>query len=845
MLCFERTDRPGRWGVILSAVTVGLMVGVGLLHLHRSTTMAILWTDDPVTEITGSEGHAYWIQLGHEFWSQRDGGSSAMLFEDGAPLPGPDALHVGIREIGLGRFSFWNDGVLFSSSDNTDPRTNGRTYRIVAPRIVSPVIWDGTRLLCALALAWSAFFWISYGRGAAATVKRRTWSVCALLLMVALAVRVAALVSIHADPVRHTVGVRVMDVPFSDGRDWDYSGEMLAGGQGLYPAWKARRPFYAIFLASLYFWTGASSAVAVGANVILGALMVPLVFLVGRQVGGGLVGFFAALVMAAAPSMVMATTVVLSETLGAFLLVLGAWFTIRGLDGEQRWSLLLGGVAFGLSNLTRPASLLAAPVLVLIVAATVWRRRREPRRAIEAAIAIGLGMAIAVGPWMIRQKIQYGFWSLSDNAAASLYAATSPAYGQWTPEVNLEPLKAGVGRNIREPYEFFMAGAWENLAANPGWYARHAAGAMYRSLADLAGVFHQGEGKLIVIGLILSVALITARREGSVVRAIVSGVVVVVVALVLLNNNYLATVGLAAALLIRAGPGLVVASMAFFTSLALGMLGGSEIQRLQITDYWISAIFGCLGASALVRLALLPVAGSWRRPSIGWRPWLADLGCFAEPPQVNRRVAPPAGRLALPVIVAVLFGVPGFVMLYRHTLGWAPVPLYAVITPQEAQRYRGELAAHWPADSPVNMAPLLERAGSAVTVTRNRITRFVYELPADVIFARHWWPTLEPRPYDRTVFIMDQPKGRFEISMYGGRVPSRWINEPCVIFAWLKSLPDEPSGSLLETFAIAPCHGPEGPPDWSRAIFCDEREHLELVSSLLERAITSEEMPGR
>ena len=65
---------------------------------------------------------------------------------------------------------------------------------------------------------------------------------------------------------------------------------------------------------------------------------------------------------------------------------------------------------------------------------------------------------------------------------------------------------------------------------------------------------------------------------------VVIGVVVVVVALVLLNNNYLATVGLAAALLIRAGPGLVVASTAFFTSLSLGRLGGFGVKRSQLTD---------------------------------------------------------------------------------------------------------------------------------------------------------------------------------------------------------------------------------------------------------------------
>lgn len=59
--------------------------------------------------------------------------SQLMLLENGKPLK-PHEAHVQIRNEGLGRFSHWGaHGLLFSSSDNTDPRTNGREYRVVYP----------------------------------------------------------------------------------------------------------------------------------------------------------------------------------------------------------------------------------------------------------------------------------------------------------------------------------------------------------------------------------------------------------------------------------------------------------------------------------------------------------------------------------------------------------------------------------------------------------------------------------------------------------------------------------------------------------------------------------------
>jgi SAM-dependent methyltransferase len=75
--------------------------------------------------------------------------SSARVLEDGRPLPGPaNAEHDAIRQTGQGCFSFWHNVVYFATSDNSDPRTNGRHYEIEYS--VNPI----TAFFLRLADAW-------------------------------------------------------------------------------------------------------------------------------------------------------------------------------------------------------------------------------------------------------------------------------------------------------------------------------------------------------------------------------------------------------------------------------------------------------------------------------------------------------------------------------------------------------------------------------------------------------------------------------------------------------------------------------------------------------------------
>lgn len=100
--------------------------------------------------------------------------SSSRLFEDGRELGPAHALHVGIAAVGKGRFSHWTTAVYLSASDNSDPRTNGRTYRldtVARLPLLAAVAWAATVLFAAAmstrlwpsgepSLAW----WLPYGR---------------------------------------------------------------------------------------------------------------------------------------------------------------------------------------------------------------------------------------------------------------------------------------------------------------------------------------------------------------------------------------------------------------------------------------------------------------------------------------------------------------------------------------------------------------------------------------------------------------------------------------------------------------------------------------------------------
>jgi glycosyltransferase involved in cell wall biosynthesis len=81
--------------------------------------------------IQAETGHCYVATPG-----LGDGSAHFRLWEDGKRLGTASCVHEEIRQQGQGRYSVWDENLYFSTSDNTDPRANGRRYLLRREKIV-------------------------------------------------------------------------------------------------------------------------------------------------------------------------------------------------------------------------------------------------------------------------------------------------------------------------------------------------------------------------------------------------------------------------------------------------------------------------------------------------------------------------------------------------------------------------------------------------------------------------------------------------------------------------------------------------------------------------------------
>ncbi len=271
----------------------------------------------------------------------------------------------------------------------------------------------------------------------------------------------------------------VKGVQHSDARGWDTMATDFAAGQRLDPVWQlwgAKRPFYWLFLGATYALTGPSVAVARILNVLLGAISAGLIFDLVRRLVSVRLAILAALAHATLMTEAAFCLATLTEPLAGFLSVAALASLVLGMTRLVTqggaigwlWPFLLSGVLLGLAGLTQPIAL-------LVLAAWPWMipilvdGRAVRRRALVTAGLLVAGCIITLAPWLLRQHIQYGFWAVDGGSAETFYAATSPRYGTWSADV----ANLAWWMPLRQQYEFFQAGAWENIREYPTFYPQN------------------------------------------------------------------------------------------------------------------------------------------------------------------------------------------------------------------------------------------------------------------------------------------------------------------------------------------------------------------------------------
>ena len=131
--------------------------------------------------------------------------------------------------------------------------------------------------------------------------------------------------------------------------------------------------------------------------VVLGTLLVALVGLLGRRVGGDTVGLVAAGIAAVSPNIWVNDGLVMSETLTALAVVGAMYATLWWRDRPSRWRAAALGAVCGVAALARVEFLLLVPLLGAIVVFSLPPPRAE--HWIQAGVTV-VAALVVIAPWV-------------------------------------------------------------------------------------------------------------------------------------------------------------------------------------------------------------------------------------------------------------------------------------------------------------------------------------------------------------------------------------------------------------------------------------------------------------
>jgi 4-amino-4-deoxy-L-arabinose transferase-like glycosyltransferase len=252
---------------------------------------------------------------------------------------------------------------------------------------------------------------------------RRDLAFCLALFALAFALRAAVVAAFGVAPTWDGAFYHRGALSIAEGHG--YSEPAVIGGVPGRAPWSHYPVGYSALIGGAYTLFGSGPRVAPLVNCVIGALTAALSFafafdLLGRRrarVAGALVGLH--------PGLVLYCTLVMTEPLAGFLLLLTGYLAWS--VGQRRWGVLACGVVLGLSALVRPQSLLAAPLLLLLFHGSLLRRLAH------TALA-GLLSVCVLAPWTIRNCLALdGCALISTNGGWNLAISALSETGRFRP----------------------------------------------------------------------------------------------------------------------------------------------------------------------------------------------------------------------------------------------------------------------------------------------------------------------------------------------------------------------------------------------------------------------------
>lgn len=418
----------------------------------------------------------------------KDGNESTLvLYEQGRPLGPAHSTHDEIRREGAGRFSHWGTALWLSSSDGTDPRTNGRSY-VAQTRLSVRTTW----MRAAAVLLGAALLFVAFE--ATRTFGGRRWRLCVAELQRF----VVALTRPSGHGAACTLIIAVVGVVMSAGAviyGW-YEGDTSLTGLGVarfFPvsdafgyhscatsigaagkfdepfgdAWCARRALYPSMLASILGLAAWSSQLAL---IIQGALVGMAVATFALALSS-ITGRLAALLAVALLSLYAWEFVLglfMTEVLGFTLGLFGLTLLLGFCQSQRTWLLLVGAAFVSIALAARAGALFVLPAIP-IWAALAFPTSQKIERVRLSFIALAGVLAGPLLQFVILSLLGADATNTGGNFSATLYGLSTGSR-DWSQAYREFEALFRQGESVA--FQHIYQVAWQNIRENPAVFVR-------------------------------------------------------------------------------------------------------------------------------------------------------------------------------------------------------------------------------------------------------------------------------------------------------------------------------------------------------------------------------------
>lgn len=241
-------------------------------------------------------------------------------------------------------------------------------------------------------------------------------------------------------------------------------------------------PLYPYLLGLIYSVFGHNLFAVILIQSLIGSLTSVLVFLIGAKVINKAIGFFAAMIWATYPPIVFHEGLIMKEGLVVFLVTFVIYMLLLAKDSGYYRYWFLGGIAVGLSALTRGNILLLIPFVLL------WAVLEFRSTFVKTFFLFIAGLLIVLLPIAVRNKFVGGqfvlttaqagqnfYWGNNEEVVGSFLPG--PSFARMDPQYEREDFyneavrRAGKAMNASEVSRFWFKEGIDFIVKNPGHYA--------------------------------------------------------------------------------------------------------------------------------------------------------------------------------------------------------------------------------------------------------------------------------------------------------------------------------------------------------------------------------------